>query len=97
MILGYFNGDNSYIPTSELIYLHEHPLIKNSFLVEIEKMILETSEVIIKKNISGSIVENFIQVAIKIGAELPTVNGQNAPILLQHLREVYKLCKYLLN
>lgn len=97
MILKYFEGDNSYVPTSELIYLHEHPLIKNSFLVEIEKMILRTSETITKKNINGSIVENFIQSAIKIGAELPTINQQNAPTILDHLRTVYKLCKHLLD
>jgi hypothetical protein len=97
MILDYFKGDNSYVPTSELIYLHEHPLIRDSFLVEIEKMIHETSEVIVKKNINGNIVENFIQAAIKIGAALPTINQQNAPNILEQLRVVYKLCKHLLN
>ena len=93
MIQGYFNGDNSYVPTSELIYLHEHPLIKTSFLKEIELMINIATQTLIEKNIKGVIVQRFVDASIALGAELPTVNQQNAPKILEHLRTIYNLCK----
>ncbi len=97
LILNYFKGDNSYLPVSELIYLHEHPLIKQSFLIDMERLINETSEYLVKKNVQGFIVNKFINHTIKLGAELPVVNQQSAPKVLEELRNVYKLCKSLLN
>lgn len=96
MIMNYFKGDNSYTPISELIYLHEHPLITRSFLVEIEKIIHQTTEVIINKNINGRILEKFVESTIRLGAELPTINQQTAPTILEELRNVYTLCQRLL-
>ena len=97
MIRDYFEGDNSYLPTSELIYLHEHPLIKQSFLIEMEKLINRTSEFLIKKNHQGAMVNKFIDLTISLGAELPTINQQNAPNVLEILRKIYVLCNRLLN
>lgn len=97
LIAAYFNGDDSYIPSSELIYLHEHPLISQSFLVDLEILINRTTEVLIQKNMVGSIVDRFVNATIKLGAELPTINQQNAPSILNELREIYKLCNGLLN
>ncbi len=97
MILNYFKGDNSYLPISELVYLHEHPLITRSFLVEIEKLIHKTTEVIAKKNINGKTLERFIDATIKLGTDLPTINQQTAPMVLNELRTVYTLCNGLLS
>lgn len=97
MIRDYFEGDNSYLPTSELIYLHEHPLIKHSFLIEMEKLINKTSEFLVKKNYQGAMVNKFINLTISLGAELPTINKQNAPNVLEILRKIYILCNTLLN
>jgi len=97
LILNYFEGSDEYLPSSELIYLHEHPLVKGSFLVEIERMINDTTELMVKKNMQGTIVQKFTDSAIKLGAELPTINQQNAPVILGELRKVYTLCKGLLN
>jgi hypothetical protein len=96
LINKYFEGDNSYIPVSELIYLHEHPLIRQSFLVELERMINETSEYMVKRNMKGPVVQKFIDATKSLGAELPTINQQNAPKILEQLRKIYKLCKNLL-
>ena len=96
MILGYFNGDDSYLPVSELIYLHEHPLIKESFLVEMEVMIHKTSAVMAKKNMQGSVVNRFIDATIALGTALPTVDKLTAPNILQQLRTIYVLCKAVL-
>jgi hypothetical protein len=97
LIQKYFEGDDSYIPSAELVYLHEHPLITQSFLVEMETLINKASLHIQKKNIVGTLANKFINSAIKLGAELPTVSQQNAPIILSELRTVYSLCKSLLN
>jgi hypothetical protein len=97
LIMQYFNGDDSYIPSSELIYLHEHPLIRDCFLVQIERMVHETAQLFERKNMRGSVVQKFIDSTIKIGAELPNLNKDNAPIVLNELRSVYWLCKGLLD
>lgn len=96
LIKKYFEGDDSYIPSSELVYLHTHPLIKGSFLVEIERMVNESTEIIISKNIQGIIIARFIEATQKFGAELPTISQENAPRILHQLRIVYGLCKKLL-
>ena len=31
LIKNYFEGSDDYVPVTELIYVHEHPLIKGSF------------------------------------------------------------------
>lgn len=97
LIRKYFEGDDSYVPSAELVYLHEHPLITQSFLVEMEVLINKTALHIQKKNVVGNLTNKFINAAINLGAELPTVNQQNAPIILAELRTVYKLCNSLLN
>jgi hypothetical protein len=97
LIKNYFEGSDEYIPVSELIYLHEHPLIKDSFLIEIERLINVTTELMIAKKMQGVIVQKFVDVTMKLGAELPSITQQNAPIILEHLRTIYKLCNSLLN
>lgn len=97
LIKSYFEGDDSYVPSNELIYLHEHPLIQHSFLVEIEKLINQTAVYLTKRNMQGAVIERFIASTKALGAELPTINQQNAPKILNELRNVYKLCNSLLN
>jgi len=97
LIKAYFEGNNEYIPTSELIYVHEHPLIQNSFLTEIERMVNQATEVLIRKKITGVVIERFIEATMKLGAELPSITRENAPMILEQLRVVYKLCNNLLN
>jgi hypothetical protein len=97
LIKKYFEGDDSYVPTSELIYLHEHPLIKQSFLTEIEKKINETSEFMIKRNMQGAVLNKFIDSTIILGTEMSSITQQSAPKILNELRKIYKLCNSLLN
>jgi hypothetical protein len=96
MIAGYFNGSDEYIPSSELIYVHSHPLVKPNFLDELESLILNTSQLIQKKKIRGTIIENIAALTAKFGAELPSITQENAPRILNNLREIYKLCNGLL-
>jgi hypothetical protein len=85
-------GSDYYIPSSELVYLHEHPMIKDSFLGEIEALINKSTECLLKHNMQGPIVEKFIMSTQILGALLPDVNKDNAPDILKELRVVYNLC-----
>jgi hypothetical protein len=95
-IRSYFEGSNEYIPSSELVYLHEHPLIQNSFLHELEYLIDKSTECLVTRNVKGAIVEKFIEATIRFGILLPDVNKDNASDILIELRKIYKLCNGLL-
>ena len=96
LIREYFEGSDYYVPSSELVYLHEHPLIQNSFLNELERMILETTQILIKRNLKGGAVDKFLALTIKLGEQLPVLNAENSHIVLSIIRQVYCLCKALL-
>lgn len=96
-IRAYFKGSNKYIPTSELVYLHEHPLIRNSFLADIEALIDKSTQCLLANNVQGAIVDKFIHHTIKLGELLPEVNKDNALLILEALRDIYVLCVNLLN
>lgn len=96
LIKAYFEGDDSYIPTSELLYLHEHPLVTDSFLVQLEALILKTAVLIEDKKISGQVIDRFIAHTKELGEQLPALTAENSPIVLRTLRSVYKLCDGLL-
>ena len=95
-IAAYFNGNDAYIPVAELVYLHEHPLITNQFLRDIEIKIQKCSEALGEKNMKGAVIEKFINHCIAIGTLLPSVNKETAPKLLSELRKVNTLCDKLL-
>jgi hypothetical protein len=95
-IKAYFEGSDKYVPSSELIYIHSHPLVKPNFLDELEALILKTTDLIQKKNIRGSIIDKIGNLTMQFGAELPTISQENAPKILSHLRDIYKLCTGLL-
>lgn len=88
----YLEGSDEDIPISELIYLHTHPLVRPSFLTEIETLVNQAAEVIEAKKIQGRPVEEFIRLAVTIGQTLPEINQTNAPVILNAIRELYKLC-----
>lgn len=95
-IKAYFEGSDTYIPTSELIYIHSHPLVKPNFLDEFEAIILKTMDLIQRKNIRGVVIDKITNLTMQFGAELPTISQENAPKILGHLRELYKVCTGLL-
>lgn len=95
-IKAYFEGSDTYIPVSELMYIHSHPLVRPNFLDQLEKLILRTNELIQAKNIRGAVIERLADHAMKFGAELPTISQENAPTILSHLREIYRICTGLL-
>jgi hypothetical protein len=94
LIKNYFEGDDSYVPTSELMYLHTRPLVQPNFLAQLEEMVLETGKLLlVKHNIKGYPLPQLETLAIKIGQRLPTITQDNAPEILGAMREVYRICK----
>jgi len=95
-IRDYFNGSDSYIPSSELIYLHEHPLIQTTFFGEIEVLVNKSALCISKNNVRGVIIDKYITLTKNLGTLLDNVNQDSAPKILFELREIYKLSNSLL-
>ena len=94
LIRNYFKGSDEYIPIAEFMYLHEHPLIRESFMSEIEISINKASIVLEKKNIKGKVLDDFINLTKKLGALCSDINQDNAPLILNELRDIYKLCNH---
>jgi hypothetical protein len=88
----YFEGSNEYIPTSELLYVHAHPLVTPNFLAELEALVNQTSQLMSQKNMKGIVVERFVKLAQDLGRQLPSLTKDNAEVVLSTLREVYKMC-----
>lgn len=95
LIKKYFEGDNSYVPTGEIIYLHKHPLITPNFMTELSDMIKKAGELMIKHKLAHY-AEKLTNIAIRMGQELPEVNEGNAQTILETMREAYKLSNDLL-
>jgi hypothetical protein len=89
-IKAYFqDNSNEYIPVSELIYVHTHPLVGKSFLTEIDA---EVSKILaIAHNVPNAYIAKLQDIVIRIGKALPTVDSSNAEGILRDLRELYML------
>lgn len=92
----YFEGDNSYIPTSELIYLHDHPMVKPNFMTELSQLIKEAGDLMVKHKLLHYS-DRLSSIAIRMGKELPEITEDNARVILGTMREAYQLSNELLN
>lgn len=92
LISNYFDGDDSYIPVSELLYLHTHPLVQPNFLSDIEKLINDTAVYLESKNMRGTVVEQIVTLTIEMSSYLPSLDRENAPKFLETLRRIYSIC-----
>lgn len=89
-IRSFFEGTSeAYIPISEMIYLHTHPLVTPNFITEVMKEVDSLSGYIPTET-QFTELSNF---AISIGTKLPVVDTSNAESILKDLRGVYLLAK----
>lgn len=88
----YFAGDDSYVPTSELLYVHTHPLVQPNFVADIERIVNTTAIYLMGRGMTGKPVERFTELAVRLGSLLPDLNKENAAEALGTLRDVYSLC-----
>lgn len=94
VILEFFEGSAS-PPISELLYVHERPLLRPNFLTQIDDMVNEASILLEKKGVSknGSTHRKLADIAIKLGSQLPNLTRTNATVVLETLKDLYILCK----
>jgi hypothetical protein len=72
LIADFFSGSDEYIPTGELIYIEEHPLIRSHFVNEIADKIDKAAEVVNRKHITGKVID-----------ELNNLNGELAKKMME--------------
>lgn len=90
-IRDFFYGEGE-PPISEMIYLHNHPLVRPNFMTQIHEKTDKAGEIIMAKNLKGPILDRLADLAIKIGSPLPEVDNVSAAIILNHLKSLLKLC-----
>lgn len=93
-ISNFLEGDDLYIPSGELIYLHIHPLIRPNFLTQIDDLVQKVGVKIIEKNVQGKVIEHLSSLAVEIGTNLEDPEGK-AVQLMKSIRELYQLCIHL--
>ena len=92
LIRDYFKGKDDYIPVSELMYIHSHPLVTPNFLAEIEVLLNQTSEIALSKRMKDRALQRIIYLTQSLGKLLPLLSESNATEALILLREIYKFC-----
>lgn len=92
-IARFFEGDDSVDLTSEYKYLHEHPLIKPSFVTEVTDLVNKTGEHLKKRNYK-TLPPSFTEAVVGVANNLP--DGPTAALGLRHLRDLRNVCIELL-
>lgn len=90
----YFEGDGTYTPVRELIYLHTHPLVKPNFIDEINNLVTLAGDKLIYRNVPGNskTVLGLQNLCIKLGEKVTDLNYESANEVLKNLRDLYVLC-----
>lgn len=96
LIKRYFDGEDSYVPLAELIHLHRHPLMTPNFMTQLSEMIATAGKAIEKNKLGSYYTDRLQEAAIGIGKQLSGAEGglsiSDGAKMLEHMREVYKLC-----
>lgn len=95
-IANYFNGSDVYLPTSELLYIHSHPLVRPNFLTDISTLINTVSVTMQQKGVTGVPVDDLAGYAKELATELQSLSNDNAVAVLDVVRNIYVYCNNLL-
>lgn len=89
----FLDGDDSSIPISEYKYLHDRPLLRPSFLTQIDDLVKAVGEKIVSRKLTGKPVDDLTRFAISLGKQMdgPLTDDKVKTILLT-LRDIYKFC-----
>jgi hypothetical protein len=87
----YLNGDDSYAPVRELIYLHTHPLVSPNFVAQINEIIFSYADRLTSSNTEE--VATLQKLCVELGSYLPDITDTNAKAILIALRKLYLICK----
>lgn len=83
-------------PVREFLYLHEHPQIRPNFVSDIEVLIHETGQHMVRKNISGAPAERLVSYAEDFANDtndfIQSRSEEHAESVLEDLRKLYQIC-----
>lgn len=96
-IHAYFYEEGKPAPTAELMYLHEHPLIEDNFINQIDKKVNQTLEICLKHSLNGNVPDKFLELAVSLGIEVAEISSENAGKILNILKDLNSFCDSLLN
>lgn len=92
-IANFLKGDDSYIPSSEISYLHDRPLIRPNFITEIGDLISKVAGKIQVAKLTGKPISDLGDLAVELGIAMgKPMNDEIAKQVAFSLRKVYKLC-----
>lgn len=92
-IKAFFEGDDSYWPESELVYIHTHPLVKPNFLDEINQGLKETGLLMVENNVTGQPLRMLAASVTKLGEYMGStvITLENAKPVLEILRSIHEI------
>lgn len=92
----WFETGKGSAPIRQFVYLHEHPLVRPSFITEIEVLIHNTGLHVIRRNITGKIIEKFVRQAEEfstaLGKYILSKEENDAMSVLEALRGIHRSC-----
>lgn len=91
-IKDFFEGDNTYYPSSELMYIHTHPLVNPNFLRELWEEIEEVALLISLNNVTGNVLSDLTKDVRRLADLMgsTSIDDSNAKDILEVLREIHK-------
>lgn len=92
-IRNFFEGDDKYIPISEYKYLHDRPLLRPSFLTQVDDLVQSVGAKIMARNLKGAHIDKFIEFAIALGKQMEgDMTDDKARCILFSLRDLRNFC-----
>jgi hypothetical protein len=93
-IRNFLNGDDSYVPTSEILYLHSRPLLRPNFITQIQDLVDEVAVHVKNTGLKGQPITDLGICAIELGVELGKgLQEENLTKIAFTFRKIYKICK----
>jgi len=92
LILDYFEGKSEVLPVGELLYIHTH-YVEHNFLSQIENQILVVAGILNEKPKKKGVAIKLVGLAEKFTTKVNKIDAKSAPEILAILREIYGICK----
>lgn len=89
----FLQGDDSYVPISEYRYLHDRPLLRPSFITQIDDLVKKVGTKIVARKLKGQVIEDLTKHAIALGTQMNgDLTDEKAKAIVFTLRDIYNFC-----
>lgn len=96
MILDFFERRSEILPVGELLYIHTH-YVENNFLSQIENQILVVAGILNENPKKKGVAIRLVGLAEKFASKINKVDNKSAPEILAILRDIYSICKRIID